>query len=185
MLTTAHILLTIVTLGLSVVPMAADLNKTHATNPLWIGHARFHVVWQVASYGGLGVLGVCLLWLPADADLVNAKLAAVLVTCTLGGFWSAVISRPLYGGSLADPNGIPPVRIAGREADLNVVVFSTLSIVLAIAWVLLAIARPRPTNEPPTIGASHEDRKRRGQRPGARHARRGRRPAGRRCDVDR
>jgi hypothetical protein len=43
----ARILLTVVTAGYAVAPLIADLNSTHATNPLWTPHARFHVVWQV------------------------------------------------------------------------------------------------------------------------------------------
>ena len=52
----ARFLLSLVTLGWGVLTVVADFNKTHATNPAWTPHARFHVVWQVLSYVGLGCL---------------------------------------------------------------------------------------------------------------------------------
>jgi hypothetical protein len=42
-----RLLLTVATLGYSLVAMRADFNRTHATNLLWTPHARFRVVWQV------------------------------------------------------------------------------------------------------------------------------------------
>ena len=36
----ARILLTLATLGYGFVPVLADFNKTHATNPKWTPHAR-------------------------------------------------------------------------------------------------------------------------------------------------
>ena len=48
MLITARILLTLAALAFSAITVVADLNKTHAANPLWTPHARFHVVWQVS-----------------------------------------------------------------------------------------------------------------------------------------
>ena len=58
----ARALLTLNTLGYSLVPVFADFNKTHATNPLWTPHARFHVVWQVTSYCGIGLIALALIW---------------------------------------------------------------------------------------------------------------------------
>ena len=64
MLLAVKILLTIVTLGYSLIPALADLNKTHATNPRWTGHARFHCVWQVVSYIILAIAMLAIIWFP-------------------------------------------------------------------------------------------------------------------------
>ena len=61
MLITARILLTLAALGFSAITIMADLNKTHASNPLWTPHARFHVVWQVLSYSGIGLIALYLI----------------------------------------------------------------------------------------------------------------------------
>jgi len=60
----ARILLTLATVGYGFGTVGADMNKTHATNPDWTPHARFHVVWQVSSYFGFGVLALALIWWP-------------------------------------------------------------------------------------------------------------------------
>ena len=43
-------LLALVTLGYGFVTILADFNKTHATNPKWTPHARFHVVWHMQLF---------------------------------------------------------------------------------------------------------------------------------------
>jgi hypothetical protein len=48
------ILLTVATLMYTIAPPIVDLGHTHATNPLWVSHARFHVVWQVFITTGIG-----------------------------------------------------------------------------------------------------------------------------------
>ena len=60
----ARILFTLMTAGWAVATVIADFNKTHATNPKWTPHARFHVVWQISSYVGFGLLAFALIWWP-------------------------------------------------------------------------------------------------------------------------
>ena len=65
----AQILLTLTTAGWAVATIFADFNTTHATNPKWTRHARFHVVWQISSYVGFGLLGFALIWWPGPLAL--------------------------------------------------------------------------------------------------------------------
>ncbi|MGW4912732.1 hypothetical protein [Streptomyces sp. NPDC004270] len=144
MFTTARILLTFVVLGYSLVPALADFNRTHATNPLWTGHARYHVVWQVSSYLGIGAVSLGLLWLPLEHPVWRAHLTAAIALCVYGGFFAAAASRRLYGGTLADENGYKRLEphVFGRpwSVDLNIAAFTTLVLVLAIAWALVFLA---------------------------------------------
>jgi hypothetical protein len=140
----AQILLTTVILGYTAVPVLADFNRTHATNPLWIAHARYHVVWQVCSYLGVGAVSMWLLWAPGPERAARSLVVVLLALCIYAGFFAAAASMRLYGGSLADPNGIPPLRFhalgTDRILDLNVLVFTLILVVLAIAGSLLAAA---------------------------------------------
>jgi len=65
-----------VTIGYGGITILADINKTHATNPAWTPHARFHVVWQVASYAGIGLTALALIWTPGPATVARLYLAA-------------------------------------------------------------------------------------------------------------
>ncbi len=118
---------------------ALDLNKTHATNPLWMGHARFHVVWQTASQCLAGLLAAWLAWGGRDVPF-RFDLAEVVLGIPLCGFMAATVTRKAYGGALYDPNGIQPMRAraGGRkvEIDLNLVVVLTGFVVLGvIEWI--------------------------------------------------
>ncbi|MCD0447980.1 hypothetical protein LO762_02035 [Actinocorallia sp. API 0066] len=141
MFTIARVLLTVAVLGFSLIPVLADFNRTHATNPLWTGHARYHVVWQVSSYAALGAVSLGLLWLPLDHAVWRAHLTAAIALCVYGGFFAAAATRRLYGGTLADPNGYQPIKLRvfgrARSADLNILAFTIFVLVLAIAWAIL------------------------------------------------
>lgn len=139
MLVAAKLLVTLGVVGCAVVPLAADLNATHARNPLWTGHARYHVVWQSMSYMAIGAVALVLLWAPGPlTDREALYLAAALAGCVYFGFFAALASRRLYGGRLHDRNGHRPARIVGRAIDQNLLLFVPLTLLLC-AGVLLAI----------------------------------------------
>ena len=58
-----RIVFSILSILLTIGPTIADFNKTHATHPDWIGHARFHVVWQVLGFYPIMVLNLIVLWI--------------------------------------------------------------------------------------------------------------------------
>ena len=127
----ARILLTVATLGYGLVTIKADFNATHATNPLWTPHARFHVVWQVLSYAGVGVISLGLIWIKGEQETARLYLAGALAAAMYGGFFVALASRPAYGGVLYDENGYPPFKPPFGPAewrwDVNVTAFSIMT----------------------------------------------------------
>jgi len=143
MQTLARILLTLTVLGYSLGTLKADFNKTHATNPAWTGHARFHVVWQILSYSGVGLVALYLIWAGGPLAMEHLYLAAALSVAIYGAFFSTLFARPLYKGALYDENGYPPFRPPIGPAhwrwDVNVTVFTFLSALL-LAAVLALIA---------------------------------------------
>jgi hypothetical protein len=120
----ARAIVTAIAGGQGIMPVFIDLNRTHATNPLWTGHARFHLVQQVFTLLPAAAIELALLWYPGAALHARFYLAALLTGTSLAGFLVAVIARPLYDGTLHDPNGMKPLRfrVGARLMvfDLNV-----------------------------------------------------------------
>ncbi len=143
MLTLARILLSITALGYGLATIRADFNQTHATNPEWTPHARFHVVWQILSYSGIGIIALVLIWMGGPLPRARLYLAAALGLAVYGAFFATVFARPIYGGSLYDKNGYlpfkPPIGLAHWRWDVNVTLFTVLSAFL-VAGVLALIA---------------------------------------------
>jgi len=105
---------------------AIDFNRTHATNPLWTRHARFHLVWQIFSQCLFAVFAGWLAWHQGPGMTARFYWATAILAIPLVGFLGATIARSAYGGALHDPNGILPKRltILGKrlEVDVNLVV---------------------------------------------------------------
>lgn len=130
-------MVTAVAAGQGITPLFIDFNRTHATNPLWTGHARFHVVGQALTMTALAVIELALLWWIAPGERWVFFLATLLTAAPIVGFLLATFSRAIYAGTLHDQNGIRPVRlrIAGavREIDINVVLVLVGAAVLITA----------------------------------------------------
>jgi hypothetical protein len=137
----ARVLLTVATLGYGAVTMKADFNATHATNPLWTPHARFHVVWQVLSYAGVGLIALGLIWIGGPMETERLYLAGLLGVAVYGAFFVAMFSRTVYGGVLYDENGYLPFKApigpSGWKWDVNVTAFTLMSTILVLG--LLAV----------------------------------------------
>src|SRR5215469_10026276 len=95
----ARLTVSVIAAGQGIAPLFIDLNRTHATNPLWPGHARFHLVHQVFSLLPAAAVQIGLLWWPGTAMRARFYLAAVLTATSLAGFLIATVARPLYGGA--------------------------------------------------------------------------------------
>jgi len=132
----ARILVTLATLGYSAVTIMADFNKTHATNPNWTPHARFHVVWQISSYSGFALLALALTWWPGGYAVERLYLACLFAAVVYGAFFVALATMPVYGGRTYDDNGYLPFAAPfglKQRWDVNITAFSAFSIVLLVA----------------------------------------------------
>lgn len=130
---------TLVTIGYSALTVKADFNKTHATNPLWTGHARFHVVWQITSYVGFALIALCLIWSPAPHAQEHLYLACAFAAVVYGAFFITLFNMPLYGGRACDDNGYLPFAVAGMKWDANVTAFSVLTVFLLVSVALVLV----------------------------------------------
>ena len=121
----ARVLLSVLCGIQGIATVAIDLNRTHATNPQWVGHARFHVVWQTLTMALLAVVELGLLWGGWIGAEQGFYAALVLAGLSPMAFLLSSATRTMFGGTLFDANGIRPlpVRMAGRvvQVDMNLV----------------------------------------------------------------
>jgi len=140
----ARILLTLVTLGYGAGTVIADFNATHASNPKWTPHARFHVVWQISSYVGFGILSLALIWIPGPLAVERLYIAGAIATIVYVAFFAALIAMPLYGGRTYDDNGyLPfnaPIPAIAPKWDANITVFCIQAVLLIAAVLSISAA---------------------------------------------
>lgn len=136
-----RLLFTLVGSMIFIGPTIADFNRTHATNPLWTPHARFHVVWQVLCQTGVSLVILYLLWFDAPDYRTHIWLAAILNYVWGASFYATLASMRLFDGALKDVNGIKPFRfnILGKRylVDTNLFGGTILMIVNTIGAALL------------------------------------------------
>ncbi len=139
----AEILITVVAVMTGVGPMRADFNRTHATNPLWPPHARFHVVWQVLAQTGVSLFILYFLW---GATFKGHVLIAALMNFNWGlTFYLTLFNMKRFEGSLSDVNGIKPFafNISGqiRKVDTNLFLGTIMMSVNLIATILVLASK--------------------------------------------
>jgi hypothetical protein len=117
--------------------VVVDLNRTHATNPEWTQHARFHVVWQTVNAVLMATIELGLVWSGLLGQSLGFYLALLLTSLSPIAFLATWAVTRQFGGSLSDPNGIRPMRLtfASRviEIDMNMVaVFAAMLTMILI-----------------------------------------------------
>lgn len=128
------LLMSIATLQYGLVPLIVDFSSTHARNPRWPEHARFHVVTQALTGAAIAAIAIFLLWSPKIEHRVGVCLAAVLSFCVLGAFFVSAALRSFYGGNLSDGESSVP---SAKGIDLNVLNFGVAVLLLVTGRLLL------------------------------------------------
>ena len=119
-----------------------DLNRTHATHPGWMGHARFHLVWQTSTIVALSLFEIALLLTPGPFLEKRFYVSAILAAVPMLGFFAALAFRKLYGGTLSDPLGMPQwvMRLRGVHLRIDLNLAAEIAAILSLA-VIIAIYR--------------------------------------------
>ena len=115
----SKVLLTFICIGFGTLTPLIDFNESHATNPLWTGHARFHLVWQVNAIIITALLSIALLWF--FYSITNHLIVILLNYLWILSFYATVFGLKLFDGELNDINGVPPVfiEILGRKYEID------------------------------------------------------------------
>ena len=115
----SKVLLTLICIGFGTLTPLIDFNESHATNPLWTGHARFHLVWQVNAMILTAFLSIALLWF--FYSIINHLIVVLLNYLWIFSFYATVFGLKLFDGELNDINGVPPVfiKIFGQRYEID------------------------------------------------------------------
>lgn len=128
-LRTSRVLMTIVTLMYGIIPPLVDLTETHVFHPDWTPHARFHMVWLLATNSGFAILALYLMWMSRLEAQFRIMAGGVIGLIVLGGFFVSALTSHMYGGSLVDPTGgVPPIM----GIDANLAIFSPMLAMMLI-----------------------------------------------------
>lgn len=129
----AKILLTVAAIQFGFIPPIIDFTETHVFHPDWPPHARFHLVWLLASGSVVAAYLLVNIWFVSRHNAGVLRQTSVLGCLVLAAFFIAVIFRSQYGGSLSDM--VPPIQVFG--IDGNVFSFSIASVLQVAATVIL------------------------------------------------
>ena len=126
---TSKYLTTICLLLGTILPLIVDTGHTHLLNPDWDAHSRVHEVWRLSTNIFIAVIGLYLLWISN-----YLLLPALLSSCIVLGFFSAIFTMSLYGG-VTIGEGIDEPNPFGILA--NIFVFLIIAIIQLVSFIFL------------------------------------------------
>jgi hypothetical protein len=98
------------------------------------------VLWQASTTAALAGMELALLFAFGQVTAGRFYLVLSLAGLPVFGFFAALFSRQLYGGTLSDPNGIRPmmIRQGGKvyRVDLNLVAEIAAIFIIAVILIL-------------------------------------------------
>ena len=113
----------------TMLPLIVDTGHTHLLNPDWDAHSRVHEVWRLSTNIFIAVIGLYLLWVSN-----YLLLPALLSSCIVLGFFSAIFTMSLYGG-VTIGEGIEEPNPLGIPA--NIFVFIVIGIIQSVSFIFL------------------------------------------------
>lgn len=129
------LMMTVAVLQFTIIPLIADLNRSHATNPDWPGHARNHLVVQVLTTSAVGLLALFFLWSGRVDGALGLCIATMLAFAALLPFFISVALSPLYGGRLM-PARIGIGRITLGRIEGNLLNFGSAAVLFLLGRLL-------------------------------------------------
>ena len=127
--TFTKVLTSIALFGGCFVPVLADLNSTHLLNELWDAHARTHLVWMIASFFLIFILGMYFLWIKNEEHT-----PALMSLCVLTGYAISAMTVSLYGGVFLGEGGMEPEPFG---IPINLIHFSSMLLIQLFSIILL------------------------------------------------